>query len=169
VVRRANVLGFMIECYFTGSDDPTENSFHNVDAFMRQNGFLLYALSANRYSRAALPAPFLYTALYQTVSGQPAWGDMIYLRDAASIDYEAVWGQALSVTKLLKLASLFELFQLSDCAAELIVVHRDRIRELIDPEVLLNLLTPRLRGVERSYRDYLRLFESDVEKFFPGS
>jgi hypothetical protein len=169
VVRQANILGFMIECFFTGSDDPRENSFHNVDAFMRQNGFLLYSLSVNRYSRAALPAPFLYPALYQTVSGQPVWGDMIYLQDAASIDYETVWGQALSVTKVLKLASLFELFQLPDCAAEVIGAHRDRISELIDPEVLLNLLTPQLGGVSRSYRDYLRLFEDQVEKFFPPS
>ena len=73
----------MIECYFTGSDDPTENSFHNVDAFMRQNGFPLYSLSINRYSRAALPAQFLYPALYQTGSGQPIWGDMVYFRDGA--------------------------------------------------------------------------------------
>jgi hypothetical protein len=168
VIRRTNILGFMVECYFTGSDDPTENSFHNVDAFMRANGFLLYALSANRYSRAALPAPFLYPALYQTVSGQPIWGDMIYLRDAASTDYRSVWGEDLSTTKLLKLACLYELFQLPDCAAELIVAHRDRVRPLADPATLLNLLTPRFRDRDRSHDEYLQLFEENAEAFFPS-
>ena len=36
VIRSANILGFMVECFFTGSDDATENSFHNVDAFMQR-------------------------------------------------------------------------------------------------------------------------------------
>ncbi len=48
-IRRAGILGFMVECFFTGSRDATENSFHNVDGFMRENGFLLYALTANKY------------------------------------------------------------------------------------------------------------------------
>jgi hypothetical protein len=128
----------------------------------------LYALSANRYSRAALPAPFLYPALYQTVSGQPIWGDMIYLRDAASTDYRSVWGEDLSTTKLLKLACLYELFQLPDCAAELIVAHRDRVRPLADPATLLNLLTPRFRDRDRSHDEHLQLFEENVEAFFPS-
>jgi hypothetical protein len=168
-IRRATILGFMIECCFTGSQDPTENSFHNVDAFMRRNGFVLYALTANRYSRAALPAPFLYPALYQTVSGQPIWGDMIYLRDGASNDYRTVWGDDLSATKLLKLACLYELFQLPDCAAELVLAHRDRLQQLVDPTVLLNLLTPRFRDRDRSYSEYLQLFEEHVDAFFPES
>ena len=135
---------------------------------MQQNGFLLYTLTSNRYSRSALPAPFLYSAFYQTVSGQPVWGDMIYLRDGASEDYRTVWAEDLSVTKLLKLACLFELFQLPDCAAELVIVYRDRLKTLIDPTILLNLLTPRLHGVERSYDEYLKLFEENPEAFFPA-
>jgi hypothetical protein len=169
-IRRTGILGFMVECFFTGSRDATENSFHNVDAFMRENGFVLYALTANKYSRAALPAPFLYPALYQTISGQAVWGDMIYLRDGASKDYATVWdGDQLSATKLLKLACLYELFQLPDCAAELLVCHGDRVRHLIDPAILLDLLTPPLGGVNRSYAEYLQLFEKHVEAFFPAS
>jgi hypothetical protein len=76
---------------------------------------------------------------------------MIYLRDGASEDYRTVWVEDLSVTKLLKLACLYELFQLPDRAAELIFVYRDRLKALVDPTILLNLLTPRLNDVERSY------------------
>jgi len=167
-IRRSNILGFMVECFFAGSGHRHENSFRNVDAFMHQNGFLLYALTSNRYSRAALPAPFLYPAFYQTVSGQPVWGDMIYLRDGASEDYRTVWAEDLSVTKLLKLACLYELFQLPDCAAELVLVYRDRLKTLIDPTILLNLLTPRVHDVERSYDEYLKLFEENPAAFFPA-
>lgn len=168
-IRRTNILGFEIECVFAGTDDTTENSFHNVDAFMRDNGFSLYGLTAYRYSRAALPAQFLYPALYQTVSGQPVWGDMVYLRDGAASDYAAVWGgEELAPTKLLKLACLYELFGLADCAAELIVTHRDKLRDLVDPGLLLDLLTPPLGGVQRSYGDYIRLFEENVEAFLPS-
>jgi hypothetical protein len=169
LVRDAGILGFMIECFFNGSQDPTEASFHNVDGFMRRQGFLLYGISAYRYSRAALPAPFLYPAFYQTVAGQPRWGDMIYLRDGASRDYRAVWGGELSETKLLKLACLYELFQVPDCAAELILVHRDRLRPLIDPAILLDRLTPPVDGVQRSYTEYVKLFEERPEAFFPPS
>jgi len=170
VIRQTNILGFMIECFFVGSDDPRENSFHNVDAFMRSNGFALYALTVNKYSRAALPAPFVYPALYQTISGQPLWGDMVYLRDAAAHDYAAVWGgDELSPTKLLKLACLYELFHLEDCAAELLVRYRDRIQDLIEPTILLDALTPPLGGVARSYREYVTLFEENPEAFFPSS
>jgi FkbM family methyltransferase len=166
-IQRTDILGFMVECFFAGSGEANENSFRNVDAFMQRQGFALYALTANRYSRAALPAPFLYPALYQTVSGQPVWGDMVYLRDGASKDYRSVWAEDLPVTKLLKLACLYELFQLPDCAAELLLVHGDRLKPVIDPAVLLNLLTPRFHDVERSYDEYLQLFEENPEAFFP--
>jgi hypothetical protein len=168
-IRRANILGFMVECFFTAPPgDATRNSFHNVDGFMREQGFVLYGLSVNRYSRAALPAPFLYRAFYQTISGQPIWGDMIYLRDAASTDYAAVWDGELAVTKLLKLACLYELFRLPDCAAELILAHRNRLKRLVDPSMLLDLLTPQLDGVDRSHHQYLKRFEDDPESFFPA-
>jgi hypothetical protein len=135
---------------------------------MRDNGFALYALTSYSYSRKALPAQFLYPALYQTVSGQPVWGDMIYLRDGAAADYAKIWdGQELSAAKLLKLACLYELFQLPDCAAEILVTHREKLCAVVDPGKLLDLLTPPLGGVQRSYAEYMRLFDEHVDAFFP--
>jgi FkbM family methyltransferase len=167
IIRSANILGFMVECFFAGSNDPTENSFRNVDEFMRENGFALYSMSAYKYSREALPAPFVYAALYQTVSGQTVWGDMIYLRDGGAPNYATFWGGELSTTKLLKLVCLYELLNLPDCAAELILIHRDRIQTVIDPTILLDLLTPKLGGVDRTYKEYVELFEQRPEAFFP--
>ncbi|MBA2462983.1 MAG: hypothetical protein H0V45_14670 [Actinobacteria bacterium] len=121
----------------------------------------------NRYSRAALPAPFVYRAPYQTVRGQPIWGDALYLRDAGSPNYEAVGAETPSALKLLKLASLFELFDLADCAAELLLRHRELVEEWAGVDELLDLLTPPIDQTAVSYREYRALFNSDIERFYP--
>ena len=167
IIRPCNVLGFMIESPFTGSHEDTTNSFHNIDRFMREQGFMLYVLAQRNYSRAALPAPFIYNIPAQTVSGQLHWADAVYLRDGASPEYNSIWGQDLSAVSLLKLAALYELFRLPDCAAELAVTHRDRIAKLVDPETVLDLLTPPLNGKQLSYDEYLAVFRDRPEQFFP--
>lgn len=167
IIRSCNVLGFMIEAPFTGSYEDTANSFHNIDRFMRRQGFMLYVLAQRVYSRAALPAPFVYDIPAQTVSGQVNWADAVYLRDGAAAEYREVWSEDLSSVALLKLASLNELFGLPDCAAELIVSHRDRIAALVDPEKLLDLLTPPLNDKQLPYKEYLAAFKGRPEQFFP--
>ena len=163
------VLGFMIETPFTGSHEDTANSFHNIDRFMRQQGFLPYVMGLRHYSRAALPAKFLYDIPAQTTSGQLIWADTVYLRDGASPQYIHVWGEELDPIAVLKLAALYELFGLPDCAAELIVVHRDRVGTIIDPDQLLDMLTPPLDGEKLSYRDYVEVFKSNPRRFFPSA
>jgi FkbM family methyltransferase len=168
VIRSGTVLGFLIETPFIGSDDPTSNSFHNIDRCMRQHGYCLYSLSMNRYSRRALPSLFKLPIAAQTVTGQSHCADVLYLRDAASPEFEAVCGPH-SFAKVLKLACLYEIFNLSDCAVELIQYYRKDFAAHTGPDRLLDLLTPPLYGVRYSYADYLRLFREDVSQFFPGS
>jgi hypothetical protein len=48
--------------------------FGDVDAFLRQHGFVLFDLSRSRYRRAGFPDDAL-------TRGQLLWGDAIYLRD----------------------------------------------------------------------------------------
>jgi hypothetical protein len=165
MIEPAGALGFMVETPYTGSDSETVHTFHNVDRLLKRHGFLLCAISVNRYSRAALPAPFLYSILAQTVSGQPLWGDLVYLRDGVHPDHVRFGG--LSPMKLLKLACLYELFLLPDCAAEILVTHRERLSSLVDVERLLDLLTPPLDGQTLSYREYLAAFEQDPTRFYP--
>lgn len=167
VIRPCGVLGFLIETPFTGSAQDTANSFHNIDRFMRRQGFLLYQMDIRRYSRAVLPAEFVYPIPAQTVSGQIDSADAIYLRDGAADDYAKIWGEELSATKLLKLAALYELFQVPDCAAELILRHAARVEPLVDLEALLDRLTPPLNGQRLHYRDYVKLFTDRPESFFP--
>jgi FkbM family methyltransferase len=167
VVRTGAVLGFQIETPFIGSARETDNSFHNIDRTMRQHGYCLFSLSVNRYSRRALPAPFRYNFAAQTETGQPVWGDSLYFRNAGSPHAEAVLGQ-VPFGKLLKLACLFEIFALNDCAAELIQRHRAAFGARTDPDRLLDLLTPPLHGTAYSYADYIDLFRGDVNRFFPS-
>jgi len=162
-----NVLGFMIESRYYGSFHDTVSNFANIDRFMRQNGFCLYAMSVHCYSRADLPMQFEYPLLASTVSGQPKWGDLVYFRDAASPEYSRIWDSELSTVKLLKLACAFELFSLPDCAAELINKYSGKIAEVINPTELLDRLTPPLDGVIASYEEYTRRFRENPYSFYP--
>jgi FkbM family methyltransferase len=165
LIEPSRMLGFMVETPFTGPADDSAHTFRNVDRLLKRHGFLLCTLSVERYSRAALPGPFTYSTLAQTVWGQAMWGDLVYLRDGAHPDY-ARFGD-LSPTKLLKLACLYELFLAPDCAAEILITHRSRLAPLVDIDRLLDLLTPELNGRRLSYREYLRAFEEDPLQFYP--
>jgi hypothetical protein len=165
MIRSSGVLGFMVETPFTGPADPAAHTFHNVDRLLKRHGFLLCALSVNRYSRAALPAPFEYAIFAQTVTGQAMWGDLVYLREGAHPDY--VQFGDLTPTKLLKLACLYELFEAPDCAAEILVTHRERLAPIVDVDQLLDALTPPLHDRSMTYREYLAAFEEDPAQFYP--
>jgi hypothetical protein len=143
---------------------------HNIDRFMRQQGFMLYGMTGLvQYSRAALPAQFFYRAPYNTITGQPLQTDFIYFRDCAADDYSDVWEADVSTAKLLKLACLYDLFLLPDCAAELIVKHRHSIAAIADPDILLDCLTPPLNGRKLTYAEYIAEFETSFQTFYPAA
>lgn len=167
MLRPAGVLGLMIETSFTGDDDESTNTFHNIDPILKRNGFQIYAMSVNQYSRAVLPARFKYEIFAQTISGQPLWGDLVYLRDVVHPDWRR-FGD-LSATKLLKLACLYELFQLPDCAVELLLTHRGTLGAVADVDELLELLTPPLDGEQVSYAEYVKTFAASPSRFYPPS
>ena len=137
-LHNANVLGVGIEVNFFGSDSPEIHTFHNVDRLMKKNGFELFSLSTRPYSVAALPAPYLQLPA-KFAWGRPFQGDAIYLRDAAAPEHEQ-WALAVSPHKLAKLAALFSVIGLPDCAAEILLCFRVRIAEQLDVERGLELL-----------------------------
>lgn len=159
------VLGVGLEVNYCGTDSETDNTFHNMDRLMRRNGFSLYGLTTRSYSRRALPAPFCYSVIAQTISGQPLQGDAVYLRDLCLPGNDD--HTKLSATKLLKLACLFAKFGLPDCAAELLVQFDYRLKGIVDVETALDQLVPEFRGQRLRYREYLALFESNPEAFYP--
>jgi hypothetical protein len=164
ILASHQVLGVGIETNWTGTTSETDNTFHNIDRFMRLHGFSLFGVTARSYSRRDLPMPFTLNAVAQTRSGQPVQGDALYLRDLGMRSQKQL-AEEYSTSKLLKLACLFEMFRLSDCAAELINVYRARLVSRIDPELLLDTLTPPLNGQRLPYREYIKAFEQNIKLF----
>jgi hypothetical protein len=165
MIQPSGVLGFMVETPFTGSAHESTNTFHTIDPLLKRHGFQIAAMTVNRYSRAVLPAQFKYAILAQTVQGQPLWGDLVYVRDAVHPDWRR-YGD-LSPTKLLKLACIYDLFELPDLAVEMLLMRRHELEALVDVDAMLDLLTPPLDGEQVSYREYIAAFEADPTRFYP--
>jgi len=72
------------------------------------------------------------------------------------------------VHKVIKLACLFEMFGLADCAAELLLKYRAEVGGALDLDACLNLLTPPVDGRQTSYREYTARFEADPASFYPA-
>jgi len=169
VLDRCGVLGAKLEVNFCGSEDDTNRTFHNTDRFMKAQGFELFDLTVRRYSAAALPARYELDFPAQTVSGRVLQGDAIYLRDWAA-PYWRDRADRMSDDKLAKLAVLFALFALPDCAAEIVVGFRDRLAGLFDVEAALDALAREAQPGSLdplSYRDYLAAFDFDSPAFYP--
>jgi Methyltransferase FkbM domain len=168
LLTKAPLLGLFVECQFHGSVHQDASLFSNIDRFLRSRGYSLFDIEVYRYSRAALPKPFVSDLPSQTGEGQVLWGDALYLRDAGDPDYEKMWGIHLSPQKVLKLACIFEIYGLEDCAAELLEGKRRELENLVDIEHCLNLLTPELGGKRVAFQEYFRRFENNVSDWFPS-
>lgn len=165
ILSAGGALGLKIECAFHGAVHPHANTLANIDRFMREHGFTLFDLTSYKYSRAELPAPFVYDLAAQTVSGQAMWGDGVYFRDLASPDYERMWpGYTITPERVLKLACLFDLFDLPDCAAELLL-SRGQFLDAARRGELLDLLAPAEYG---SYAAHVAAFDADYKSFYPS-
>ncbi len=120
-----------------------------------------------RYSRAALPAPFVYDIPAQTVRGQVLWGETVYFRDLANSDYERMWPYYLITReRVIKLACLFDVFGLPDCTAELLQTRRSLVGDSCD--ALLDVLAAPGASTPGAYATYIRAFEADPQTLFPS-
>jgi methyltransferase FkbM-like protein len=168
VLSESRVLGVGMEVNWFGSASPTEHTFHNTDRFLREQGYTLFGLTLRRYSRTDLPAPFGYETYAETRFGQPYQGDAIYVRDLAAPHLSELASE-YPPEKLLKLACIYELIGLPDCAAEILNRFASRLTGFGDLEALLDALTPPLLGEKLSYREYLSKFENETHLFLPSA
>ena len=163
IFSAGGVIGLTVEAQFHGATHEYANTFSNIDRIVRQHGFTLFDLQSHRYSRADLPATFVTNLSAQTISGQTFWGEALYFRDLAAKDYERMWPYEITTERVMKLACLFELFNLPDCAAELLINRGDSI----DPGIREDLLDLLASGEPGSYRARLAAFEEDYTRFYP--
>ena len=161
------ILGVGVECFFCGPADDGSSTFRNIDRFLAASGFTLFDLEIHRYSRSALPSPFVYRIPAQTLQGQVRCADALYLRDAGNVRNRRDKGVSLEPVKLIKLACVFEIFGLEDCAAELLLEHRNALSAHLDVNRCLDLLTPTRNGRRLSYAQYMQVFEKDPATFYP--
>ena len=174
--RNFGVLGVGVEVNFFGSGEDTENTFNNIDRFLKQEGFELLDLSLRRYPVQELPGPSIVGERYPASSqfGRPIQGDAFYARDIC-----APWGrefaESLDPERLAKVAALFAMFGLPDCAAEVLVRFRGRLDSLVNIEHGLDLLAAEVQldnARKQPYRDYIAEFERQSmprEASTPGS
>jgi hypothetical protein len=168
LLSAGGVLGLSVEVQFHGPVHEHANLFSQIDLLLRGHGFTLFDLDTYRYTRAALPGRFVYDIPAQTTTGQVLWGEAIYLRDLGDPGYERMWGRTFDDAKLVKLACLFELFGLPDCAAELLLKY-PALAQAIDVERCLNALTAQVTGERTAFRDHGAAFDRDATaRFAPG-
>jgi len=112
--------------------------FSEMDQYLVNRGFALYDMTLGRQSRKALPyaGPKLVADngkrfFAGTFGGQVMDGDALYFRDPLIL-------KGLTRNQILRAACLFEVFDLKDCAAELLV-EREKEAE-IDAVHCLDLL-----------------------------
>jgi hypothetical protein len=168
VLANRQVLGVAVEVNWFGSGNPAEPAFHNTDQFMRKQGYALFGITVRPYSRSDLPAPFLRELYAETRFGQPYQGDAIYVRDLAAPEQQDL-ADAYPVEKLIKLACVYELIGLPDCAAEVLNRFRLRLDAFGDTEALLDALTPQLLGEKVTYRQYISKFAKEPHLFLPSA
>lgn len=164
LLAESPVLAIQAEVMFHGVLNDASNTFANVDRLLRSLGFALFDIDVYRYSRGVLPKQFRYRQPADTFAGQVIWADVLYVRDAAAPGYEHTWSITLSTEQVLRLACIHELYGLDDCAAELLVMFRDRFPFPVDP--YLDLITPEVAGKRLPYREYNEVFERDVSAFY---
>ena len=133
--------------------------FAELDSFLRHHNFRLFDLEVNRHSRKALPYPQLSDHRSEsgerffayTTRGQVQDGDALYFRDY-------LLTPARSLMEILKVIAFMEIYSLNDCAAELIVANRERLKSIVDPDKLLDLLASGIDGRVVGHREYLKAY-----------
>lgn len=167
-LKDAAVLGIEVEAQFHGSAHAYANTFSNIDRFLKERGFSLFNMDNYYYSRGALPEEFYGNFFGQTQKGKIEWGEALYFRDLGNKAYTQKFNFPITLDKVVKLASLYELHGLNDCAAELLINRAEEFNYTQHLDVLLNALTPLFNGKQLTYKEYVHNFDKNPRDWFPS-
>jgi len=167
---KKSIVGLSIEIWFQPwhLGQPV---FSDIDEFLRTLGFRLFDLTTYRMSREALPETTPSLIPGPTKRGQVISGEALYLRDGANeIATESILEDGWDDVKVLKLASIMELFCLPDCAIELIqVAQREGFIQDRDVNHLADLLVPNIGGKYVSYNSYKENVRNVKQRGYVGN
>jgi FkbM family methyltransferase len=184
MLRDKRVLAIKTEFWW----DPVlrgQPPFADLDTFLRANGFYLFDLEMHNYQaymRRSLPAGRLIADartwrgdlrnLRPDLSryGQALTGDALYFRDPVTDRIAGQTSIAWDPASVLRLCTLFDLFNYGDCAIELLQDFRQHKTVALDfdVEAAINALTPEVtvganEGVVLDYAKY-RSLSDDVRR-----
>lgn len=173
-LEHAETLGVLVEVWFQKESRRCGYTFVDIHDYLTGRGFFLFDMDCYRYNRKAMPFPFVSDIRDetgrlisgQTTHGQIVRGDALYFRDFIQNPMNV--NEDHKALLLLKLACFYEIWGFQDCAAEILLKYRHKLSELIDVDDLLDLLTPQLRGIKLSYREYVQYTESNPLSLRPS-
>lgn len=147
-------------------------TFSDLDIMLRDFGFVLHDLPIFRWERKTL-SPYMFedSGIFGPTMerGQVVWTQAIYLKDPVHDLRRGRLGD-WTETRVLKMACMMELYNLQDCAIELI--QEARASGLLvshDTGQLIDLLTPPLNGRDVTYAEYVEyLRQEGPPRFIQG-
>lgn len=160
------VLGVECEVWFGPIKNP--ESFARIDALLRASRLHLFDIAVRRYARRTFPDGFVpqpdearrfgYGRASLERYGQPLTGDVVYLRDPVWELETGVPGFDWSDATVLTMALVFSIYDLPDCAIELVESYRKHFPSGLPFDAIRDALTPPGPDGERMrYPDYLEL------------
>ncbi len=164
---RQSVLGVLTRFSFHGWIHEHASVHSNIDLFLRKLGFSLVSLETQRFSRKTLPLPFAFDEPTETEYGPVQGGEALYLRDLILPDYDKRFGFDVTAARVLKMASLYDIFLLPDCAIELLQRYADDYHYRSHVDLFTNALTPKLNGRSLSYKRYMGKITGHPELLYP--
>ncbi len=156
------LIGITTEMFFNEIAEGSNNFYFNHGNFLKERGYDIYDLDIYKYSRKHLPSKFLYSIPAQTTKGQIMWGQGLFFKSIENLK-----NNNLKVSKLLKQACLFEIHNLEDCAAELLITYKEIIEKELDSRILLNLLVPEEYTSKYNFEEYIDFYKKNTKEFFP--
>lgn len=163
------VIGVECKTHFT--PNLASPLFLDLAKYLESRGYQLYTLSPYRYSRKVLPMPVAWdhrdhegNPLMRgpTQRGQLHTADVVFFRDLIADGQVVRPGDRNALRRVLKAAAMLELYNMPDCAAELLIHYRQALVELIDVDAFLAQLVPDLFGRPVSHREYLDLYVENL-------
>lgn len=158
-----SVLGLSVEVSFH-PQFQNQPVFADIDAFLRLFGFWLFDLTTFKVMRSEL-SPYRGAKFSgPTYEGQIFLGQALYLRDAVW-EFQNGKGTLWNTNRLLKLASIMEIFSLQDCAMEMIRVGMEK-GYFTDSQqrTMMELLVPEVHGKRYTYRVYMKYARENLRR-----
>lgn len=152
-----STLGVSVEVSFqpVHHDQPL---FSEIDQWLRGKKFRLYDLTAYRHAKKTLPEPSAAAIPGPTSRGQVLWGQALYFKDAyADLHAEERLGW-WTLSRILKLASLYEIFEHQDSAVELLLkAGKHHLLSDAEARAYINVLMPKqFLSKSDPYKAYLQ-------------